>query len=26
LYEADAEFERGEGLSSAEVRKQLGLK
>jgi hypothetical protein len=26
LNEADAEFERGEGLSSAEVWKQLGLK
>ena len=26
LDNADAEFERGEGISSAEVRKQLGLK
>jgi hypothetical protein len=26
LDEADAELERGEGSSSAEVRKQLGLK
>jgi len=25
LAEADAEFERGEGLSSEEIRKQLGL-
>jgi len=26
LDEASAEFERGEGVSSTEVRKQLGLK
>jgi len=26
LAEAEAEFERGEGLSSKEIRKQLGLR
>ena len=26
LAEAEAEFERGEGLTSSEIRKQLGLR
>ena len=26
LTEAEAEFERGEGLTSSEIRKQLGLR